>query len=873
MKKVLIISYFFPPCNLPASNRAYGWAKHLSEYGYYPIVVTRNWEKHISNPSDIHSSSGKDIIHQNFDNYEVYYLPFKAGLKDKIYKKLGNTILSFISKVFTFIELILQNYTNRIISYANIYKFSNRYLKENPDVKLLIVTANPFTLFRFGYLLNRKYKIQWLADYRDDWNTSELLENKGFAHRQIAKIEKISEKKWVGTATYISSVSDHYCKKIANFVHKKGFVIHNGFIEEEMNDFKNLPLFDEFTITFNGTLYQSQPIEIFIEAFKKLIDYKNTDIKIKLNFPGLAYNNIQENRVLGLLKGYEKYISVTSRIPKKNILELQARSHLLLMVAHENIIGLPSSKLYEYIALQKPVLLCPSDKDIIENTLTNVNLGLFAAHVEEAFVILKKSYDAYMNGQLIIDDFNKNEIAKYTRRLITKQVSIILDTVLEKNSLKKALILANDFPPLNTIGAQRPFGWFSYFKKFGIYPTVVTRYWVGNIKLEESYFQKSNVKVININENESGTTIRAPYKPNLRDIIIHKYGMNRFVLIRKFLSLFYDFSQFLTIFFDNKSGIYYAAKNKLQTEKFDIIIATGEPFILFRYAYLLSKKFNIPWVADYRDGWTTNYNTLYKIGKFNQFLLNNYFRRAEKKFVNTSSLITTTANAIKEEIASIFPQKKITVLYNGYFKELFNDTTLMEQNKNIFEIAYAGTIYPYQRLEMFLDGFELFINKHQVEFVQLSFYGIDYKSIKSHRVLNYKPNLRKYIKIEEHKPQSEVLKELSKANLLLLLANKNYKQVYAKLFEYLALKRKIMLVENDRGDVAEIITKANAGVMCENAEKVAVNIEMVYNEFLRNGFVECNPVDYEKYSRDNQTRIYTENIIKLLDNIKTDTND
>ena len=42
-KKVLILSYFFPPCNLPASQRSYGWATQLHEYGYHPIIITRNW--------------------------------------------------------------------------------------------------------------------------------------------------------------------------------------------------------------------------------------------------------------------------------------------------------------------------------------------------------------------------------------------------------------------------------------------------------------------------------------------------------------------------------------------------------------------------------------------------------------------------------------------------------------------------------------------------------------------------------------------------------------------------------------------------------------------------------------------------------------
>ena len=152
----------------------------------------------------------------------------------------------------------------------------------------------------------------------------------------------------------------------------------------------------------------------------------------------------------------------------------------------------------------------------------------------------------------------------------------------------------------------------------------------------------------------------------------------------------------------------------------------------------------------------------------------------------------------------------------------------------------------------------------QITKIQISFYGIDFKSPESSRVLNYKQELNKYIKVFEHKPQTEVLKELSKANLLLLLANKEYKQVYAKIFEYIALKRKILLVENDEGDVAEIIKSTNAGVMCNNSESVAEYLEMFYNEFLNNGFVKCDSMNYEIYSREKQTSLYSEIIKKIV---------
>ena len=63
MEKVLIISYFFPPCNLTASRRALNWAQNLREFGYDPIVITRKWDHEIKNPSDLGKDS-KQIIFQ-----------------------------------------------------------------------------------------------------------------------------------------------------------------------------------------------------------------------------------------------------------------------------------------------------------------------------------------------------------------------------------------------------------------------------------------------------------------------------------------------------------------------------------------------------------------------------------------------------------------------------------------------------------------------------------------------------------------------------------------------------------------------------------------------------------------------------------------
>ena len=106
MKKILIISYFFPPCNLTASQRVDSWAKHLNKSGYYPIIITRKWEKEIKSFDDCHYSTSAGVLIENNEHYEVHYCPYSANLRDRLHTKKK---LVVFKKFISLIEIIFQN--------------------------------------------------------------------------------------------------------------------------------------------------------------------------------------------------------------------------------------------------------------------------------------------------------------------------------------------------------------------------------------------------------------------------------------------------------------------------------------------------------------------------------------------------------------------------------------------------------------------------------------------------------------------------------------------------------------------------------------------------------------------------------------------
>lgn len=393
MKKVLIISYFYPPCNLTAGQRIEGWAKNLHLSGIYPIIITRNWDNEIRIPKDLLKASGSEIRIEKNEHYEVHYLPYQQSLRDKIQTNLDSRFSKFTSKILTLNEIIFDNYSNYFIPYANIYDYCLEMIKSSVKVKGIIVSGGPFAQFRFGYKLNKNTGLPWIADYRDDWTTSEVEVPNGLVEKAIRKIQQKTERKWVNTASAVTTVSRHYATKIQKLVGTESVVIQNGYTKLLNTEVSEGSSKTCLKITYNGSLYPTQNIEHFLNVIRRLILEDGKEIN--LYFPGLGFDAIQKKRVESLTKEYSDKVFITDRIIKEEVIKIQNESDILLMLSHEGLKGIPSSKLYEYISLVKPILLVYNDNDIIEDTLLKTGLGI----ITESETHLYKSLSFFIENK------------------------------------------------------------------------------------------------------------------------------------------------------------------------------------------------------------------------------------------------------------------------------------------------------------------------------------------------------------------------------------------------------------------------------------------------------------------------------------------
>lgn len=428
--------------------------------------------------------------------------------------------------------------------------------------------------------------------------------------------------------------------------------------------------------------------------------------------------------------------------------------------------------------------------------------------------------------------------------------------------LKKIIILAHDFPPFHSIGAKRPGSWFKHFNALGYYPVVVTRQWDTKINNYSDVIQVSNNTLSVVEDQPEGTIIRVPYQPDFKDRLILKYGMNQMILVRKFLSYISLYFRFLLKAFDPTRKIFDAAAAYLEKNDCDFILATGEPFILFKYAAQLSKQYDIPWIADYRDGWTSNQDNSSR--GFLAKMLNTYYKKVEKKYLQEVSLITTAAPGYAADLRKVHPRKRVEVIYNGFESEVLADISSIDQRNDIFEIAYAGTLYPYQQLETFLSGYQKFIQEHQPN-IRLIFYGLSFYPEMVGRVNRFDEILNQYILFTERMDYPILMKKLRKAHLMLLLSNENVNWLSAKIFDYLAVNRKVVLVKNDFAILEKIVKDTNCGVALSESDEVAQFLASQYHEFLKTGKVKNQSNVDHFYSRSHQAAC----MVNLINGLKT----
>ncbi len=427
-KKVLIVTYYWPPSGGSGVQRWLKFVKYLTRLGWEPIVFTP--ENPLSTISD------NSLLNDIPNSVEVIKLPIWEpyglffGLQ-KIFGKRNVGSADFIStgkkSLFQRISSWLRG--NLFIPDARIFwvkpsvKFLDDLIKSN-EITRVVTTGPPHSMHLIGMRLKQLHPgIHWVADFRDPWSEWDLLDTLSLTSWAKAHHRKL-EKEVLVNADRVVTIAPYHVDRLQNLGGREVDLITNGFDHEDFISVVHNRN-EQFTIRHIGVVDELRDPHPVMKALKKICtDQPNLVDKIRIEFIGNVNSNFKD-----YVAQHSALVVITSfrdHMPHDRLLEVYGTTDLqLLVLAHTAIApGNLPGKFFEYMASGNPILaIGPTDGDAAK-VLEETKSGEIFEH-DDSDGIEKSILDFYRrwesgHGHVVGD------VSKYSREAIAKQLIELL---------------------------------------------------------------------------------------------------------------------------------------------------------------------------------------------------------------------------------------------------------------------------------------------------------------------------------------------------------------------------------------------------------------------------------------------------------------
>jgi len=427
-KKVLIITYYWPPSGGSGVQRWLKFVKYLPSFGWQPYVFTPE------NPSfDIHDESLlKDIPVEA----EVIKLPIWEPYR--IFNWLSSRLSSSESKALPVDSVSAKEPTvfQRLSGWirANLFIPDPRIFWKRPAVKFLhdflmerkittiITTGPPHSMHLIGLKLKKKNpSLHWIADFRDPWTEWGLWEKLGVGAWAMARHKKL-ELRVLTTADVVVSVTPYYVKRFEQLSGRPAVLLTNGFDDDDFQAI-SYSKSSTFTIRHIGIVNEQRDPVPFMEAFQQLLD-EEAEFRehVRVEFIGAVYQPFKD--YVNNHTSLAPYVQFTGNVSHKEVLGYYGNTSLLLLIltGYRDPHGFFPGKLFEYIATGVPVLGIGPVVGDAATVLQQAGTGVMkeSTDVEGIKSSLLKFYNVWKaNPDPIV---NKGNVAAYSRKVISEKL-------------------------------------------------------------------------------------------------------------------------------------------------------------------------------------------------------------------------------------------------------------------------------------------------------------------------------------------------------------------------------------------------------------------------------------------------------------------
>ncbi|MDR2121670.1 MAG: glycosyl transferase family 1 [Flavobacteriaceae bacterium] len=427
-KKILLVSYYWPPAGGPGVQRWLKFTKYLPAFGYEPHVYIPENPSYPIIDQSLAEEVNPDVKIIKYPIWEPYQIAERLTKRNKDFKS-GQFETSKKQGFLSNLSLYIRG--NFFIPDARKFwirpsiKFLENYLKEN-KIDILITTGPPHSMHLIGLGLKRKDpKLQWIADFRDPWTQISYYSQLKLTSSSDLKHKKL-EKEVMQNADLILSTSYTDKENFKELGAKKVVCITNGF-DSEINSENTQTT--KFTLAYVGmleTLRNPHNLwKVLEELIKQRSDFRND---FQLKFVGKVSDSIMDDLNKSSLQKNiinKGYLSHT-----KSILEMND-SNILLITSfnEEKSKGIIPGKLFEYLASGKTILSIGTKEADVERIITKTETGKHFSYEDtddlKSFIL--SEFEKWKNNN--IPHFSSRNINEFHRKELTGKLAKVIENV------------------------------------------------------------------------------------------------------------------------------------------------------------------------------------------------------------------------------------------------------------------------------------------------------------------------------------------------------------------------------------------------------------------------------------------------------------
>jgi len=386
---------------------------------------------------------------------------------------------------------------------------------------------------------------------------------------------------------------------------------------------------------------------------------------------------------------------------------------------------------------------------------------------------------------------------------------------------KRLLMIVNFFPPAAGGGVYRPLSFVKYLSRAHWEITVVTprpgEFWISDPGLEAQI--PPGVRVV-----------RTGSLSGLRALNVLRGGRSRrssggFGFLRSMGELF--------LVPDTYVGwvpfALRAAAELCREERFDLVYSTSPPDSSHLVARRISRRFGIPWIADFRDPWISLH-----LRRPPTPLHLSWHRRLEREVMEAEAVLVTT-RWHGETLRASYPDARIERVPNGYDDEDFKGLEGIGRPARPFTILHGGMLTLGRSIGPFLEGLSLFCREHPASRDDIRVIFLGSRESKNEE-LAARSGLGEVVSFEDNVSHSECVRLECSSHVLLLLKHDDDRYrglVPGKLYEYLGARRPVLAVVPE-GEAADIVRDNRRGEVAPigDARAIADRISGMYGHFM-----------------------------------------